>query len=151
MTRPGTLAVHAEATAHSPVIWHLWRTPDQEIWCLVTKVDHRFALSVSQDPEKLTPSMAGRYTDIVSLVRRADQVKWDFLARGWREPERHEHGSGVYGRLTLVQSSCSTAADATVPASRRQQAAHIESELTLPDTARGSARNDTLSLIIPGP
>ena len=36
------------------------RTPDQEIWCLVTKVDHRFALLVSQDPEKLTPSMAGR-------------------------------------------------------------------------------------------
>ena len=38
MTRPETQAAHAEATAHSPVIWHLWRTPDQEIWCLVTKV-----------------------------------------------------------------------------------------------------------------
>ncbi len=129
MTRRGTQAAHAEATSHPLVVWHLWRRPDQEIWCFVTKLDDRFALTVSPDLEEPTRPMAERYTDIVSLVRRADQVEREFLGRGWREPELHEHDSRAYGRLTLVQSSCSTAAEATVLASRWQKPAHTESEL----------------------
>ncbi len=95
MTRRGTQAAHVEATSHPLVVWHLWRRPDQEVWCRVTKVDQRFALMVSSDPEKPAHPMAGRYTDIVSLLRRADQVEREFLDRGWREPELHEHDSSL--------------------------------------------------------
>ena len=95
MTRPETQAAPAEATSRFPVIWHLWHRPFHEVWCLVTKVGHLFALSVSPDPDELTRPMAERYTDIVSLVQRADQVKREFLGRGWREPELNEDGSSV--------------------------------------------------------
>ena len=111
------LATVADWTADSSpkpvVVWHLWRRPNQELWCVVTTVDHRFALMVSRDPDEPAPPMPGRYTDIVSLVRRADQVKREFLGKGWREPELNEDGR-AYGRLTLVRSSCSTDAGATV-------------------------------------
>ena len=80
-------------------------------------------LNVSQkvpcDPENSTRLMTERYTDIVSLIRRADQVKREFLGRGWREPEQHEHGSRAYGRLTLVRPPCSTEAVATVTTSEK--------------------------------
>ncbi len=103
----------ADSTPKPVVVWHLWRRPYQELWCVVTKADHRFALMVSRDPEEPTRPMAERYTDIVSLVHRADQVKREFLDRGWHEPELNEDGR-AYGRLTLVRSSCSTDAGATV-------------------------------------
>ncbi len=41
ITRRGTKATYAKATAHPVVVRFLWRRPDQEVWCLVTKVDHR--------------------------------------------------------------------------------------------------------------
>ena len=92
-------------TAKAAVVWHLYRTPDQEVWCLATEVDHSFTLTVPVDPEDPTRLLAERHADIVSLMRRADQVKREFLGRGWCEPEHQEHGPTVYGRLTLVHSS----------------------------------------------
>ena len=80
----------------------------------MTNMDRRFALSVSSDPEEPRRPMAERHTDIVSLVRRADQVKREFFARGWRQPERRQHGSGAYyGGRVVVQSSGSTATEMT--------------------------------------
>ena len=92
-------------TAKAAVVWHLYRTPDQEVWCLAAEVGHRFTLTVPCDPEDPTRLVAERHADIMSLMRQADRVKQEFLARGWREPEQHEHGSKPYGRLTLVHSS----------------------------------------------
>ena len=97
----------ASITAKAVVVWHLRRTPDQEVWCLATDADHRFTLTVPCDPEDPTRLVAERHADIASLMRRADQVKQEFLGRGWREPEQREHGSKAYGRLTLVHSSSS--------------------------------------------
>ena len=80
-------ATLADSPAKPVVVWHLCRTPDQEVWCVVTKVDHRFALAVSiDDPEEPTCPMAERYTDIASLIPRADQVKREFLAGGGVNP-----------------------------------------------------------------
>ena len=54
--------------------------------------------------------MPERYSDIVSIVGAADQLKQKFLDRGWREPvaELHPRGSGAYGRLAAVPSAGST-------------------------------------------
>ncbi len=111
----------ADSTAKAVVVWRLWRRPDQELWCLVTKIGHLFALAMRGDTTHSGRPMRGRYADVVSVIQRADQVKEHFLAMGWREPEPepHPHGSGAYGRLTLVQSSCSTDAGATVTASEK--------------------------------
>ena len=100
-----TIDVTVGMTAKAVVVWHLCRTPDQEVWCLATEADHGFTLTVPCDPEDPTRLVAERYEDIMSLMRRADQVKQEFLGRGWREPEQREHGSRAYGHLTLVHSA----------------------------------------------
>ena len=103
MTRPETQVAHVEATSHPLLVWHLWRRPDQEVWCFVTKEDDHFALMVSRDPDNTTRPIAERYTDKVSVIRRADQLKREFRGTGWREPELHEHDPKAYGHLTLVR------------------------------------------------
>jgi hypothetical protein len=88
--------------------------PDQGLWCVATKVGHLYALALCRDTTQRPRPMRERFADIVSLVQHADQVKEDFLAMGWREPEPdlHPHGSWAYGRLTLVPSSWGTGAGA---------------------------------------
>ncbi len=103
MTRPEPQAAHEEAPSRFLVVWHLRRRPDQEVWCLVTKEDDLFALTVSRDPEDPTRPMAGHYTDKASIIRRADLVKQEFLGRGWHEAGLDEHGSGADDRVTLAR------------------------------------------------
>ena len=111
---PPTLADWTADSSPKPaVVWHLVRYPDQEVWCLVTKVGHLFALTLCRDTTLRVRPMRERYANVVSIIQRADQVKQDFLTSGWREPELNEDGR-AYGRLNLVRSSCSTDAGATV-------------------------------------
>ena len=76
----------AEPTAPPVVVWHLRRMPDQALWCLATKVGHLYALTVCRDTSPRARPMRERFADIASLVTRAEQVKEEFLAMGWREP-----------------------------------------------------------------
>ena len=69
----------------------------------MTKEDDHFALMVSPDPDNTTRPIAERYTNKVSVIRRADQLKRELRGTGWREPELHEHDPKTYGRLTLVR------------------------------------------------
>ena len=105
MSLPVTLA---DSSPKPVVVWRLRRHPNQEVWCLATKVGHLFVLTVCHDTSHRAGPMRERFGDIVSILQRADQVKEDFLNMGWREPERHEHDSGAYDRLVRLQSSCST-------------------------------------------
>ena len=83
-------------TSAAPVtVWHLVRPPDQEVWCLVGKVRHLFVLTVCRDTTHRARPMRERFADLVSVIQRAEQVKQDFLASGWCEPELHEYGSGA--------------------------------------------------------
>ena len=85
---------HSTASSQPLVVWYLHRYADQEVWCLAAKVGHLFALTVCCDTTQPIRPMPERFSDIVSIVRHADQLKQGFLDRGWREP----------ARLTLVQS-----------------------------------------------
>ena len=83
-------------TSTAPIkVWHLVRHPDQEVWCLVGKVRHPFVLTVCRDTTHRARPMRERFADLVSVIQRADQMKEDFLAMGWREPELHEQDAGA--------------------------------------------------------
>ena len=68
------------------------------------KVGHLFVLTVCRDTTHRARPMRERYGDVESILQRADQMKEDFLAMGWREAELHEHDSGAYDRLGRLQS-----------------------------------------------
>ena len=101
----------SSASSQPLVVWHLHRHPDQEVWCLAAKVGHLFALTVCRDTGHPTRPMPERFSDIVSIVQHADQLKQGFLDRGWREPKLREPDSGAYGPLALVQSHSSAERD----------------------------------------
>ena len=101
MRMPTTLA---DWPAKPVVVWRLRRHPDQEVWCLATRVRHLFLLTVCHDTSHRAGPMRERFADIESILQRADQVKEDFLDMGWREPEVHEHDSWAHDRLARLQS-----------------------------------------------
>ena len=72
----------SSASSQPLVVWHLHRHPDQEVWCLAAKVGHLFALTVCRDTGHPTRPMPERFSDIVSIVQHADQLKQGFLGRG---------------------------------------------------------------------
>ena len=84
LARHDPLMPQDESGSHPVVVWHLWRRPDQEVWCLLIKVDGGFALTVSLDPNEPTGTMGEQCVHVVSIVRAADQIKQEFLGRGWR-------------------------------------------------------------------
>jgi hypothetical protein len=103
----------AERMLQPLVVWHLHRRPDQDIWCLVTKVDGCFGLCVSQSPDDPTGPTSGNCADVVSLVRHAEDLKQTFLDSGWREPsaDRKAQPSRAEGRLVFGRPFTSTKRD----------------------------------------
>ena len=99
--------LHSAASSRPLVIWNLHRAPEQEVRCVATKVGNLYALTVCRETTHSARPMPERYSDIVSIVGAADQLKQKFLDRGWREPtaELHPRGSGAYGQLTVVPSA----------------------------------------------
>ena len=87
--------MHPTLRAERVVLWHLYRPPDQEVWCVVMQVGHLFTLRVCRDTDPHARPMSERYADFAAVARRAADVKQEFVAMGWREPELHQHGSGA--------------------------------------------------------
>ena len=81
--------------AERAVLWHLYRPPDQEVWCVVTQVGHLFTLRVCRDTDPHARPLSERYSHFAAVARRATDVKQEFLAMGWHEPELHQHGPGA--------------------------------------------------------
>ena len=80
-------AIPPTSNADLAVLWHLYRRPDQEVWCVVIQVDSLFALRVCRDTDPYARPMSERYADYAAVAKRAADVKQEFLAMGWCDGE----------------------------------------------------------------
>ncbi len=75
-----------ELAASDLVLWRLRHTTAYELWCAVSDLRGELALMV-YNPATDQTSLAEPHCHIVSLTDRAEALRQDLVAAGWRRAE----------------------------------------------------------------
>ena len=78
----------SDLTSAGVILWRLSTTGQDDLWCFVFEHPENFYLVLDSDPEGTKPyRLCKQYTDIVSLVNRAEVLKCSLLQSGWIDIE----------------------------------------------------------------
>ncbi len=73
-----------EITDEGLSLWRLSRPPDDQLWCSVSRFGGELALTVNNLGTGQVP-VAESHSDVGAIIRRADELREQFVAAGWTE------------------------------------------------------------------
>jgi hypothetical protein len=72
--------------ANGLILWRLARGAQSDLWCLVFEHPRGLCFVLDDDPHGTQPyTDYGEHADIVSLVKRTDELKAALMQCGWTE------------------------------------------------------------------
>ncbi len=72
-----------EVTASGLILWRLRLSPEEQLWCSVHDFAGDLSLTV-QDPAEARTAAAAAHPNIGSLIDRAEHLRDQLEAAGWR-------------------------------------------------------------------